>query len=56
MKKILSKSIRGTIQDITLALQAGVHPTMLKLGLVSEGWTIQRAALMVRWAQQSLIL
>jgi hypothetical protein len=46
------KSIEQTIRDVSEALQKGVHPKMAKVALLSDGWRVERATLILRWAQR----
>jgi hypothetical protein len=50
----LMKSIEQTIKDVDKALRAGILPKVIRWALVGEGWSVKRAALVVRWAEQAI--
>lgn len=46
------KSIQQTIKDTAQTLKAGAAPEVARWALVSEGWEVKRANIIIRWAQQ----
>jgi hypothetical protein len=47
-------SIEQTIEKVTEALRVGVHPQLLCNVLRSDGYSTNKAELIVRWATQKL--
>jgi hypothetical protein len=47
------KSIEQTIQDVSVALSKKLSPKVLHWALVADGWEVERAAKIIRWAKMS---
>ena len=45
------QSITKTLDDVAKAIQVGVSIDMLRWSLISDGWPVKRADLMIRWGQ-----
>ena len=50
----LYSSIEKCIEDVAKALSVGVHPDVARLALISEGYHIKRANIILRWAQKMI--
>lgn len=48
----MGRSIQQNIDDVSLALKAGVHPTIAFWVLIAAGHPTDRAKQMLLWAQQ----
>jgi hypothetical protein len=50
----LYSSIEKCIEDVAKALSVGVHPDIARLAIISEGYHIKRANIILRWAQRMI--
>lgn len=44
--------IEETIKTVATCLKAGVHPNFIRMALVNDGLTPQRAETLILWAKQ----